>query len=143
MRCAVPCAAGALLDGNESVTAYPSTPKTGSLLDNVFPPNGTTVSITAFKLPGSQTAIVPNGSPVNVVDPATGRLTGSLVVRPNGTYTFTPAPGFTGPVPTSPYTVTSSDGKAVDSTLDIVVDSVSIRPDMQEMFNVSYEQDHL
>ena len=56
-----------------------------------------------------------------VTDPVTGVVTSTVVVRPDGTYTFTPAPGFVGPVPPITYTVTASDGQAKDSVLDITV----------------------
>jgi hypothetical protein len=63
----------------------------------------------------------PGPTPVTVTDPITGKVTGTIVMLPDGTTTFTPAPGFTGPVPAISYTVTSSDGQVSPSALDITV----------------------
>ncbi|MDH4565076.1 hypothetical protein E8E95_00020, partial [Pseudomonas sp. BN414] len=38
---------------------------------------------------------------------------GTLVINANGSFTFTPAPNYNGPVPTATYTV--SDGTATDT----------------------------
>jgi hypothetical protein len=114
-------AAGPIKDSGETVFTFPTEPATGNLLDNATPPPGTSLSITGFKLPGSPTALPPGPTPVPVTDPASGDLVGTIVVRPEGTYTFTPSPGYVGDVPPISYTVTSSDGQAKDSVLDLEV----------------------
>ena len=111
-----------LTDASETRTIPAgSGPLTVNLLDNTVPPPGTTVSVTSFTLPGSSVVYTPGPTPVPVVDPVTGRTTGTIVVQPDGTATFTPAVGFTGPVPAISYTVTSSDGQVSPSALDITV----------------------
>ena len=56
-----------------------------------------------------------------IVDPATGTVTGTLVVKPDGSYTFTPAPGYVGPVPTINVYEKRSDGQTLTSSLNIDV----------------------
>jgi hypothetical protein len=114
-------AANALADGDESVTTPLDTPVSGNLLLNALPPVGTTASVTSFTLPGTTTIIPAGSSPVSIMDPATGMLTGTLAVQPNGTFTFTPATGYDGPVPPVSYVVTSSDGKTDASLLTITI----------------------
>jgi hypothetical protein len=82
---------------------------------------GATVILSGFKVPGSNTLIKPGSGPVPVVDPATGTVTGTVDIRSGGTYTFTPAPGFTGAVPPIMRTVTSSDGQSKEVPLTVYV----------------------
>ena len=111
-----------LTDASETVTVPAgSGPLTLNLLDNTVPPPGTTVSVTSFSLPGSSVVYTPGPTPVTVTDPATGKVAGTIVVLPDGTATFAPASGFTGPVPAISYTVTSSDGQVSPGALDITV----------------------
>jgi hypothetical protein len=111
-----------LTDASETRTLPAgSGPLTLNLLDNTVPPPGTTVSVTSFTLPGSSVVYTPGPTPVTVTDPLTGKVTGTIVVLPDGTATFTPAPGFSGPVPAISYTVTSSDGQVSPGALDITV----------------------
>ncbi len=58
-----------------------------------------------------------------VKDATTGVVTGTLVLQPDGSTTFTPAPGYSGPVPLINYNVGSSDGQVNPSTLAITVES--------------------
>jgi hypothetical protein len=111
-----------LTDASENI-AIPvnSGPLAVNLLDNTVPPPGTTVSVTSFTLPGSSVVYTPGPTPVPVVDPITGRTTGTIALLPDGTATFTPAPGFTGQAPAISYTVTSSDGQVSPSALEIIV----------------------
>jgi hypothetical protein len=59
-----------------------------------------------------------------VVDPATGAVTGTMQVNPDGTYVFTPAPGYVGPVPPVTVSVASSDGQSVTVPLTVGVNQV-------------------
>jgi len=111
-----------LTDASETRTIpQGSGPVVVDLLDNTVPPPGTTVNVTSFTLPGSSMVYTPGPTPVTVVDPITGKTTGTIVVLPDGTATFTPAAGFSGRVPAITYTVTSSDGQVSPSALDITV----------------------
>ncbi len=44
---------------------------------------------------------------------------GTLVVNANGSYTFTPAPNYTGPVPVVSYTVSDGQGGTDSGTLTL------------------------
>jgi large repetitive protein len=111
-----------LTDASESITVPAgSGPIKLNLLDNTVEPAGTTANVTSFTLPGSSVVYPAGPTPVTVVDPVTGKVTGTMVVQPNGDVTFTPAPGFTGQVPAISYTVESSDGQVSPSALAITV----------------------
>ncbi|MDH4557060.1 retention module-containing protein, partial [Pseudomonas sp. BN417] len=89
-------------DGPVSVTE--DTPASGNVLSNDSDADGDGLTVTQFTVGGStyqagQTAVI-NG-------------VGSLVINGDGAYTFTPAPNYTGAVPTATYTV--SDGSLTDS----------------------------
>jgi hypothetical protein len=103
------------------VTTAPSKAASGSMLTGITPPTGATLSVTGFRLPGSTKPIVPGSGPVQVADPITGKVTGTLAVRMDGTFTFTPAAGFTGTVPTVYVTVKSSDGQSKEAPLTVIV----------------------
>jgi CshA-type fibril repeat protein len=106
-------------------TTTPGEPATGNVLDNADLPTGTTASVTGFSVPGTDT-VYPAGSTAPVVDPATGVVTGTVSVKPDGTYLFTPAPGYVGPVPTVDVLVTSSDGQSVEVPLTVTVNPVLV-----------------
>lgn len=107
----------------ESATTTPGEPATGNMLAGASLPPGTTASVTGFKVPGSET-VYPAGSTVPVVDPATGTVTGTVSVKPDGSYVFTPAPGFVGPVPPVTVDVLGSDGQATEAPLIVTVNPV-------------------
>ena len=77
------------------------TPASGNVLGNDRDIDGDPLSVTQFVIGGitytaGQTATLPG--------------VGTLVIAPNGDFTFTPAPNYTGPVPPATYTLT--DGTA-------------------------------
>ena len=101
------------------MTTPEDTPVSGNVLtNNATDPDGDNLTVTEFTVsgatyPAGQTATIPN--------------VGTVVVNTDGTYTFTPAPNYSGTVPTITYTV--SDGTAtVPGTLDISVTSVNSAP---------------
>lgn len=110
-----------LQDGNEALNAAEGTPVRTNVLNNAIAPPGSTVSVASFTIAGSNVTYTPSRNPVTVVDPISGLAAGTLVVRANGDVTFTPAPGFTGPVPEILTTVKSSDGQTNPSSLSINV----------------------
>lgn len=116
------CAAPPLVAAPVTDTTTANTPATGNLLDSVSVPPGTTATVTNFTVGGSNTPIVPGTGPVPVTDPSTGLVTGTIEVLPDGSYTFTPAPGFSGPVPTVTAIVASSDGQSTQVPLSVIVD---------------------
>ena len=73
---------------NASTT--PGEPATGNVLDSAVAPPGTTLGIIGVKVAGYPTPIMPGSAPVPLVDPATGLVTGTLAIQPNGAYVFTP-----------------------------------------------------
>ena len=76
----------------------------GNVLANDSDPDGDALKVTQF---------VVNGVTYNAGDTAVIAGVGSLVIKSDGSYTFTPAPNWTGTVPTATYTV--SDGKSTDT----------------------------
>lgn len=98
-----------------------NTAATGNILDNVNTTAGTNVSVISFTVEGSTTVYTPGPMPVQLVDPIDGTPTGSIVLLPNGTYTFTPAPNYSGPEPVISYTVQNSNGQIDTSSLTIDV----------------------
>jgi CshA-type fibril repeat protein len=111
-----------LTDASESPTIVAgSGPLTLNVLDNTVAPAGTTVNVTSFSLPGSSVVYPAGPAPVTVTDPVTGKVAGTVVVQPDGTVTFAPAPGFTGQAPAITYTVESSDGQVSPGALAVTV----------------------
>ncbi|MDH4565088.1 tandem-95 repeat protein, partial [Pseudomonas sp. BN414] len=102
-------------DGPIAVTEDSSA--SGNVLTNDNDADGDALTVTGFSFGGTnylagQTATI-NGI-------------GSLVINANGSYTFTPAPNYNGPVPTATYTV--SDGTATD-TAELSFGNVSLVDD--------------
>jgi hypothetical protein len=111
-----------LTDASESPAVVAgSGPLTLNVLDNTAEPAGTTVNVTSFTLPGSSVVYTTGPTPVTVTDPVTGKITGTVVVEPDGDVIFTPAAGYTGQVPAITYTVESSDGQVSPGALAITV----------------------
>jgi hypothetical protein len=101
----------------------PGEAATGNVLTGASVPAGATASVTSFLVPGSSTPIRAGSGAVPVVDP-TGTVTGTIEVKPDGTYTFEPAPGYTGPVPSITLNVASTDGQSVQVPLSLSVSSL-------------------
>ena len=111
-----------LTDASETRTIpQGSGPVVVDLLANTVPPPGTTVNVTSFTLPGSSVVYPVGSTPVTVVDPVSGKATGTVVVQADGAVVFTPASGFTGQAPAISYTVQSSDGQVSPGALAVTV----------------------
>ncbi|EHR71078.1 VCBS repeat-containing protein [Burkholderiales bacterium JOSHI_001] len=67
------------------------------------------------------------GESVLIKDPVSGQPQGTVTLSPSGELTFTPAPGFSGPV-TFPYTVGDPTGATSSSTVTINVTAVPQPP---------------
>ncbi len=130
-------------DGNESVTTAEDTAANGNVLANFANATGpvSLVSATVDKDGnGTQDAIVFGvATPINS---AAGNLIGTLTLNANGTYTFTPAPDYNGPVPAVSYTAT--DGTRTDTSalninvtpvVDTVNDTLATATDTPKVFN--------
>jgi hypothetical protein len=111
-----------LVDASENLAVTAGTgPLTTNVLDNAVVPPGTTATVTSFSLPGSSVVYPAGPTPVTVIDPVSGKVAGTVVVQPDGTVTFSPAPGFTGQAPAFLYTVESSDGQVSPGALSVTV----------------------
>ncbi|BAN50029.1 retention module-containing protein [Metapseudomonas resinovorans] len=92
----------AVNDGPVPVTE--DTPANGNVLTNDSDPDHDDLSVTGFSF---------GGSDYLAGETATINGVGSLVIRADGSFTFTPATNYNGPVPTATYTL--SDGTATDT----------------------------
>ncbi|WP_178119496.1 retention module-containing protein [Pseudomonas sp. SCB32] len=92
----------AVNDGPVAVTE--DTPTTGNVLNNDSDPEGDALTVTGFSFGGSDYA---------AGQTATINGVGSLVINGDGSFTFTPAHNYNGPVPSATYTV--SDGQLTDT----------------------------
>ena len=109
-------------DPDEVANTPEDTPLSGNVIGGTTSVDGP-VTVLSFTVAGDptvytfgQTATIPN--------------VGVLVINADGSYTFTPAPDFNGPVPVATYTLTDGSGTDETSTLTITVDPVSdIQPD--------------
>ena len=111
---------------NDTATTEAGVSVTSNALANDSDPNGNPLTITAATQ--GATTLVVNGSTPNTVsgvDSAGNPVAnaGTLVLNPNGTYTFVPAAGFTGTI--DPVTYTISDG---NGGTDTAVINISVYP---------------
>jgi hypothetical protein len=119
--CAVnPPAVPLFTDPVDVRTTTMGTPISGNVLDNAALPSGMTAQVTGFTVAGSSTVYRP-GTPVSLTDPTSGQPVGTILMQADGNYTFMPAPGFFGPVPTLNLYERRSDGATTVSALDITV----------------------
>lgn len=107
---------------NDTATTKEGVSVTSNAFANDSDPNGNPLTITAATQ--GATTLVVNGSTPNTVsgvDSAGNPVAnaGTLVLNPNGTYTFVPAAGFTGTI--NPVTYTISDGNGGTDTANIYI----------------------
>jgi gliding motility-associated-like protein len=95
------------------------TPISGSVLTNDSGSGGSAITVTNFTVGGTQFAPGATATIANV---------GTIVVRANGTFTFTPAANYFGTVPTIAYTATDGNGGADTGDLFITVTGVNDAP---------------
>jgi len=108
-------------DASETLSiAEDSGTSTGTLLSGTTSPDGP-VSIASFSIAG-QSGPFPLGSPVTIAG------VGSLTIAANGSYSFSPAANYNGPVPLVTYVVTDGSGTNDTSTLSITVTPVDDPP---------------
>ncbi len=105
-------------DGDEVIAVdEDSGLNTGSLLTGTTSPDGP-VTVTGFSVDGTTYAA---GDTATLTE-------GTLEILADGTYNFTPAPDYFGPVPVATYTLTDGSGTDDTSTLTITVDPVNDDP---------------
>ena len=113
--------ADGLSDANEMVTTQEDTPVSGSLLTGTTSVDGPlSIKDASVDTNGDGTAEPLVLGTATALTDASNKPIGTLTVNSDGSYTFTPAQDYNGPVPVVNYTVT--DGSSTDtSTLDITV----------------------
>lgn len=118
----LPSAAGTsvLSDKADAATTKANQPLTGNVLDNASIPPGSTATVSGFSIAGSTRVLSP-GTTTTLTNPVTGMPTGTLVLRSDASYTFTPASGYVGPVPAINVNVLGSTGQTATSSLTIDV----------------------
>ena len=103
---------------------------TGTVLGNDSDPEGDTLTVTAASVDvdgnGSVDALT-LGNPTTITGPGASPI-GTLTVNGDGSFTFTPATNFNGPVPQVDYTVADGNGGTASSTLDITITPVNDDP---------------
>ncbi|RYH19010.1 MAG: tandem-95 repeat protein, partial [Alcaligenaceae bacterium] len=103
---------------NDTATTPEDTPVTGNVLTNDTDVDNANLTVTQF---------VVGGTTYTAGQTATLAGVGTLVINANGSYTFTPALNYSGPVPAATYTV--SDGALTSTaTLTISVTPVNDPP---------------
>ncbi len=108
-------------DANETLSiAEDSGTTTGNLLGGTSSADGP-VSIASFSIAGLSGPF-PLGSPISIAG------VGSLTIAANGSYSFSPAANYKGPVPLVTYVVTDGSGPNDSSTLAITVTPVNDPP---------------
>ena len=97
-------------------------PLTGNVLDNARVPTGQAATVTGFSVGTSNDVIAPGSGPITLNDPDTGLPMGTLDMKGDGTYTFTPEPGYVGPAPAISVFSRTTDGQTIQSglTIDVV-----------------------
>ena len=91
---------------DDAATTPENTPVSGNVLDNDTDVDDTTLTVTFFTING-QTFGAGTTAPIAGV--------GTILINADGSYTFTPAPSYDGPVP--PVTYTVSDGELTDTAV--------------------------
>ncbi len=90
------------------IATVSNSPVGGNVLTNDSDPNGDLISVTQFTIDG-----IPGSFPAGTTATIPG--IGTLVINPNGTFTFDPIDGYDGPVPNATYTIT--DGTATETAV--------------------------
>ncbi|MCV6594926.1 MAG: cadherin-like domain-containing protein [Silicimonas sp.] len=99
------------------VAVAEDTPATGSVLANDSDPDGDPITVTEFTIGGTT---YPAGTTATLTE-------GTLVINTDGSYTFTPAANYTGPVPPATYVI--SDGALTDTAVLSFADVTPVNDD--------------
>ncbi len=95
-------------------------PAATGLLANDSDPDGDTLTITEFNVPGVGT--VAAGSSAVIAD------VGTLTINPNGSYEFVPSSNYTGPIPLVSYTISDDEGGTDTAILQLTITPVNDPP---------------
>jgi len=97
----------------------PGQPVTGNVLDNDSDPDGDTLTVTGFLVDtnGDGTPEAFNAGETATITRPDGTPVGTIVINADGSFVFTPTPGYAGPVPEVVYTVTDGAGGTATAVL--------------------------
>ncbi|MEN9657405.1 MAG: hypothetical protein RL571_870 [Pseudomonadota bacterium] len=109
--------------GADTVSVAEDTPASGNVLSNDSDADGP-LSVTGFTVAGLPDTFAPNQQ-------ATITNVGTLVIAPNGDFTFTPVANYNGPVPVVTYSVVDPVGGTGSSTLTLTVTPVDDPANLQ------------
>ena len=104
---------------DDTATTAEDTPVSGNVLGNDHDPDGDTLAVTGFSVGGlnfapGQAAVIAG--------------VGTLTLNGDGSYVFTPAANYNGPVPAVSYTVSDGEGGTDHGTLTLSVTPVNDPP---------------
>ncbi|MEZ5924679.1 MAG: Ig-like domain-containing protein [Hyphomicrobiaceae bacterium] len=115
---------------NDNVTVTEDTPVGGNVMTNDSDVDGDPLTVTAAAVDidgdGTPDAIT-LGTPTLIED-ASGNPIGTLTLDSDGSFTFSPALNYNGPVPTVTYTIEDAHGTTSTATLTLTVDPVNDPP---------------
>ncbi len=104
---------------NDIATTNEDVPLTGNVLTNDTDVDGDTLTVTTFKI---------NETTYNADSTAEIAGKGSLIIKGDGAYTFTPALDYNGAFPAITYTITDGKGETASASLTITVTAVNDPP---------------
>src|SRR3546814_7029897 len=118
--------------GNDTVAGNEGVPVTGNVLRNDSDPDGDPLRVTQFSVD-----VDGDGKPdsYNAGDTAKISGVGELTLNPDGSYTFTPDPGWSGKVPKVDYTISDGQGGTDSASLDRSEEHTS---ELQSLMRISY-----
>ncbi|WP_206018233.1 Ig-like domain-containing protein, partial [Pseudoalteromonas sp. Z9A5] len=96
---------------NGPILVTEGTPASGNVLTNDSDVDGDTLTVTQFVMDGDTTVY-------NAGDTAIIAGVGELIINADGTFTFTPAADYNGPVPSATYTASDASGSTNTATLN-------------------------
>ena len=122
---------------NDTAATEANTAVSSTVLSNDSDPDGNTLTVTGASQ-GATAIPVGTATQVSGVDAAGNTVTnaGTVTLNANGTYTFTPATGFTGTV--NPITYTISDGNGGTDTANI---NITVYPNVTGLNSVYANDD--
>jgi CshA-type fibril repeat protein len=101
---------------NDTASVVEDTPASGNVLANDSDAENDPLSVTGFSIDTNN-----DGTPENFTAGQTATIAGvgTLQINANGSYTFTPATNYNGPVPVATYTVSDGHGGTASATLTL------------------------
>ncbi|GAA4200928.1 hypothetical protein GCM10022289_13500 [Pedobacter jeongneungensis] len=120
-----PDVATILEDGNLAKTAA------NGVLSNDTDADGDVLTVTGFTYPGIGTVVPVTGQAYlmqDLTDPLNPIAFGTLTINTDGSYSFTPAPNYSGALPVVTYTLSDGRGGTATSTLTITITPVNDAP---------------